>query len=171
MTAPAACAALTLPTEPAPEVDRNLFLLATSFGSREQLATLLKVSPDVVTALEDARQVISFVAASQSYPLFGLFQALPGVAGQPLSAILGRFFETIDAGDAWMDARDIASFFRVPTRLLVWATPLEVLLGHRLYDAVPEREASWLFLQSPEFRLGAVLGAAKDELQHRRASR
>lgn len=166
--APAANAALTLPTEPAPEVDPNVFLLATTFGSREQLAALLKVDPDVVTKLETARQVISFVAASQSYPLFGLFQALPGVAGAPLRSILGRFFEAIDAGDAWMDSRDIGSFFRVPTRMLAWATPLEVLLGHRLYDALPEREASWLFLQSPEFRLGSVLGAVKDELQHRR---
>ncbi|OWQ45420.1 hypothetical protein CDL60_19380 [Roseateles noduli] len=148
-----------------------MFLLATTYGSKEQLATLLKVDPEVVTALEAARQVISFVAESQSYPLFGLFQALPGVAGLPLSAILNRFFEAVDAGDAWLDARDIATFFRVPTRMLVWATPLEVLLGHRLYDLMPDREASWLFMQSPEFRLGAVLGAVNDELQHRRAAR
>ncbi|WP_431286211.1 hypothetical protein [Roseateles chitinivorans] len=81
LTTPPANAALALPTEPAPEVDRNVFLLATTYGSKEQLATLLKVDPEVVTALEAARQVISFVAESQSYPLFGLFQALPGVAG------------------------------------------------------------------------------------------
>ncbi len=160
---------MSLPSDPAPEVDPNVFLFATTFGSKAQLAALLKVDTDVVTQMEAERRVFSFVGDAKPYPVFGLYQALPEVAGEPLAAVLERFHEAMDAGTCRMDTSDIAAFFRVPTRMLAWATPLEVLLGHRLYDAPLEREAAWLFNQPGPIRLAAVLGAAKDELQHRRA--
>ena len=162
------CKALTLPNDPAPEVDQRVFFLAATYGTRAQLAALLKVEPEAVAALEETRQLFSILDASRSQPLYGLFQGLEGVAGKPLSQVLGTFYRAIDAGIAFMGNRDIASFFRTPTRVLAWTTPLEVLLGHRLYDVMPDPEASWLMLQPDQFRLGAVLGAVKDELQHRR---
>lgn len=160
---------MSLPSSPAPEVDPTVFMFATTFGSRAQLAALLKISSDEVTAKELAKHLFGFLHRSQPYRVYPLYQALPGVAGQPLEDVLACFYRAIQAGETAMTERDIASFLRVPNRMLAWATPLEVLLGHRLYDAPLEREAAWLFHQLPALRLDAVLGAARDELQHWRA--
>lgn len=156
------------PSDPAPEVDPNVFILATTFGSAAQLAALLKVTPMAVEQMELERRLFGFASRSKRYRLYGLYQALPNVAGHPLAAVLGRFFEAMDAGQTWMQERDIASFFRAPSNMLAWATPLEALLGHRLYDAPVEEEARWIYEQDAGSRLRAVLGAAHDELMHRR---
>ena len=160
--------ALAFPSDPAPEVNAHVFILATTFGSKAQLAALLQVSPATVEQMDRDRQLFSFVSRSKRYRLYGLYQALPEVAGAPLKAILARFYGAIDAGQTWMTEQHFASFFRAPNNMLAWATPLEVLLGHRLYDAPIEQEAAWLYAQDASCRLRAVLGAAHDELMHRR---
>lgn len=160
--------ALAFPSDPAPEVNPHVFILSTTFGSKGQLAALLEVAPTVVEQMDRDRQLFSFFSRSKRYRLYGLYQALPQVAGKPLKAVLARFYQAIDAGETWMTEQHFASFFRAPNNMLAWATPLEVLLGHRLYDAPIEQEAAWLYEQDADFRLRAVLGAAHDELMHRR---
>jgi hypothetical protein len=165
----AAVDTLAFPSDPAPEIDPNVFVLATTFGPKGQLAALLKVAPSVVEQMEKDRQLFGLMSRSKRYRVYGLYQALPEVAGQPLETILVHFFKAMDSGETWMQERHIGSFFRAPNNMLAWATPLEVLLGHRLYDAPIEREAAWLYRQDADVRLRAVLGAAHDELMHRRA--
>jgi hypothetical protein len=164
----AAIDTLSFPSDPAPEVDPNVFVLATTFGSKGQLAALLKVAPGFIERMEADRQLFGFMSRSKRYRLYGLYQALPKVGGRPLAAVLACFFKAMDLGETWMEERHIGSFFRAPNNMLAWATPLEVLLSHRLYEAPVEREAEWLFGQDAEVRLKAVLGAAHDELMHRR---
>ncbi len=166
---PAPVDTLAFPSDPAPEVDPKVFVLATTFGSKGQLAALLEVAPAVVEQMEKDRQIFGFMSRSKRYRVYGLYQALPEVAGRPLATVLAHFFKAMDSGQTWMQERHIGSFFRAPNNMLAWATPLEVLLGHRLYEAPIEREAAWLYRQDADIRLRAVLGAAHDELMHRRA--
>jgi hypothetical protein len=163
-----AVASMSPPSDPAPDLDPTIFWLANTFGSKEQLAELLKVDMETVSRMEAEHRIFSYQPHALEHRVYGRYQALEGISEGPLAAVLACFFNAMDAGTTWMKDRHIASFLRLPNNMLAWVTPLEALLGYPLYDAPLEEEATWLFKQDSRIRLNAVLRAAHDELMHRR---
>lgn len=170
LQAGSACWPYKKPRERAPECEPDLFIQATTYGSIGQLAALLKATPEEVLERELDGRLLSVPPRARMGRDYPLYQALPGVAGSPLEAVLSLFFDARKAGQIFMADWEMASFFLVPTPFLVWLTPLEVMLGQRVYDDPLEQEAAWLLQQPAAFRARAALGAAHDESMHRRLS-
>lgn len=164
-----ACWPYRKPRERAPECEPDLFIQATTYGSIGQLAALLKVTPEEVAELETRGRLLSVPPSSRPSRDYPLYQALPGVVGPPLEAVLELFLRARNAGEIHIANWEMASFFLIPTPFLVWLTPLEVMLGQRVYDDPLEQEAAWLLRQDAAFRIRAALAAAHDESMHRRS--
>ncbi len=94
---------------------------------------------------------------------------MPNIAGRHLESILCRFFSAMKDPGVRLNVNSMWGFFTTPHIMLAWSTPLEVLLGERIYDTPIDSEVLLYFSKDPESRFMAVLGAVHDELWHRRA--
>ncbi len=161
--APDLCA---LTRDPAPEVDPAIFAIATSRGSVTKMAQLLDVSVAEVEQMTRDGRLFTLHDKAQGGVVYPLYQGLKGVAGARLEEILRRFREASEDPQSRLDNFAIATFFVMPHVLLAWALPLEVLLGHRLYDSRLDSEALLYLSKDPDSRFSAVLGAVHDEVWH-----
>jgi hypothetical protein len=155
-----------LPNDPAPEVDPMVFQLAKTRGSAAELARMLGVEEAEVLRRVSCGRLYALHDREQRKPVYPLYQGLPGIAGHPIETIMTLFHAAMNDPANGLHSDGVASFFRTPNDLLMWATPLEVLLGHRLYDDRIEPAAMRLFQRPPEVRLAAVIGCVKEEIWH-----
>ncbi|ANH67196.1 hypothetical protein [Mitsuaria sp. 7] len=163
--APNLCA---LSKERAPETRPEVFAVATAEGTAHQLAELLGIPVEEVVRLEQEHRLFSVYDPTLGRSVYPLFQAMPDIAGPHLEAILAQLFEAMKDPGVWLDRLAIWGFFTTPHMMLAWSTPLEVLLGHRIYDMPIDSEVELYFSKDAELRFSAVLGAVHDEIWHRR---
>ena len=143
-----------------------VFQLAKTRGSAAELALLLGVDENEVRQRVADGRLYALLDRDERRLVYPLYQGLPGVAGLPIETIMARFHAAMKDPGNGLHSDGVASFFSTRSSLLARATPLEVLLGHRLYAVLPDAEATWLFGCSPSERLTAVLGAVHDEIWH-----
>ena len=155
-----------LPNDPVPEADPVVFQLAKTRGSAADLAHMLGIDEEEVRQRVSDGRLYALHDREQHQAEYPLYQGLPGVAGHPIETIMALFHAAMNDPANGLHSDGVASFFRTPNDLLMWATPLEVLLGHRLYDDRTEPGAMRLFQRGPDVRLAAVIGCVKEEIWH-----